>query len=79
MNRFVAFSLYQTAKFWTEPNSKHKFADDKINIAKLIISIIAKVENIMEKEELLVTSILVFSLCFEKSSLSAYLNLEIVW
>ena len=64
MNRFVAFILYQTAKFWTGPNSKHKFADDKLNIAKLIISVIVKVENIMEKEELLVTSVFVFFTMF---------------
>ena len=41
------------------------FADDKLNVTKMIISLFDRVENIVRKEKILVTSIfLLFPQCF---------------
>ena len=37
---------YQTKIFWTGPNPKH-FADDKLHVAKIMISVYDRVANII--------------------------------
>ena len=42
------------------------FADDKLNVTKMIVSVFDRVENIVEKEKLLVQAISPFSTIFSK-------------
>ena len=41
-------TLYQTTKIWPRPKLK-AFADDKSNVAKMMISVFDRVENIVGK------------------------------
>ena len=58
-NAFYLLTLYQMTIFWTGPKSN--FADYKFIVAKFIISVFDRVENIVVKEKMLVTSIFLFS------------------
>ena len=44
-----------TTKFWTRPKLK-AFADDKLNVTKMIISVFDRVENIVGKGEIACTN-----------------------
>ena len=71
-------ALYQMTIFQTGPNSKH-FADDKLNIAKLIISVFDQVENIVGKEENAGYQHFPLFPCFHKASFLGSLKVSIVW
>ena len=56
------------------------FADDKLKVAKMRISLIDRVENTMEKGENAVHQhFLLFPLCFPKPSSLGSLKVGIVW
>ena len=56
------------------------FADDKINIAQMMISVFDRVENIVGKgENAGYQHFLLFPQCFQKASFSGLLKVEIVW
>ena len=74
---------------WINPLTNNKFldltklkafADDKLNISKMTISLCDRVENTVEKKKMLVTSIfLLFPQCFPKPSSLGSLKAGIVW
>ena len=56
------------------------FADDKLNVAKIMISDFDGVENIVRKgENAGYQHFLLFSQCFQKASFSGSLKVKIVW
>ena len=56
------------------------FADDKIRLTEKLKSVFGRVEIIVGKREMLVTSIFsYFSQCFQKASFSRSLKFRIVW
>ena len=56
------------------------FADNKLNVAKTIISVFDKFENIVGKGEIACTSkFLLFPLCFQKASFLDVSKGVIVW
>ena len=56
------------------------FADDKINVAKMMISVFARVENIVGKgENAGYQHFLLFPQCFQKASFLGSLKVGIVW
>ena len=56
------------------------FADDKLNVAKMTISLCDRVENTVGKEENAgYQHFLLFPLCFLKPSSLESLKVEIVW
>ena len=66
MDRYIGklnvskISLYQTTKILDKTKSK-VFTDDKLNVVKMIIFLFDRVENIVNKMKMLVTSIFSFS------------------
>ena len=62
---------------WTEFKA---FADIKLNVAKITISVFDKVENIVGKgENASCQHFLLFPQCFQKASFSRSLKVRIVW
>ena len=56
------------------------FADDKINVAKMMISVVNRVEHYEKRRKMLVTSIFSFSpQCFQRASFLGSLKVWIVW
>ena len=56
------------------------FADDKFDVAKVIISVHDRVENIMRKgENADYHNFLLFPQCFQKVSFSGSFKVETVW
>ena len=55
------------------------FADDKINVAQMMVFVFDRVENIVENGEMLVTSILSFSHNVLKSSFLGSLKVGTLW
>ena len=71
-------TLYQTTIIldWSKMKA---FADDKIKVAKIMISVFDSVENIVGKEENAVYQhFLLFPQCFQKASFSELLKVGIV-
>ena len=65
--------------FWALSNQKH-FADNKLNIGKMKISLYDRVENTVGKgENTGFQHFLFFSQCFPKSSSIGLLKVRIVW
>ena len=61
----MLFNLFPYDKFLDQTNLK-AFADDKLNITKMIISVFDRVEALWEKAKLLVQAICPFSTMFSK-------------
>ena len=56
------------------------FADDKLNVAEMVISALVRVENIVGKgENAGYQHYLLFPQCFQKASFSGLLKVGIVW
>ena len=56
------------------------FADDKLNVAKMIIFLLDRIENIVKKgENAGYQHFLLFQQCFQKTSSSGSLKVGIVW
>ena len=56
------------------------FADDKFNVAKMVISLLDRVENIVGKgENAGYQHFLLFPKCFQKASDTGLLKVVIVW
>ena len=56
------------------------FADNKINVAQMLISMFNKIENIVGKEENAgYQHFLLFPQCFQKDSFSGLLKVGIAW
>ena len=52
------------------------FADDKMKLAKIMIFVFIRIENIVGKEE---NAVLLFPQCFQEVSLSGSFKVRIVW
>ena len=69
----------QTAIFFDLTKFK-AFANDNFSVAKLIISVLYREENIVGKgENAGYQHFLLFTQCFQKASFSASLKVRIVW
>ena len=69
--------LYQATKFWTGLNS---FADNKLNVTLIMISVVDRVENIVGKgENAGYQHFLLFPQCFQKALSPGSLTVGIVW
>ena len=56
------------------------FADNKINVAQMMVSVLDRIENIAEKgENVGYQHFLLFPQCFQKASFSGSLKVLIVW
>ena len=61
-------------------SSLKTFADDKFNVAQMMISLFDSLENIVGKgENAGYQHFLLFPQCFQKLSVSGWLNVRIVW
>ena len=49
--RALESTPYQTTKFWTGPNWRHNFADDKINVIEKLKFVLERVDNVVGKGE----------------------------
>ena len=55
------------------------FADDKVNVAKMMISVFDRLENIVGKGENAGYQHFLFPQCFQKASFLGLLKVGIVW
>ena len=71
-------TLYQTTNFWTKLKA---LADDKINVAQMMISVFDRVESMVGNGENACYQhiILLFPPCFEKPSFIGSLKVGIEW
>ena len=78
MSEATSLAHYQTKKILDQTKLK-AFADHKLNVTKMVISIFDRVENIVEKGEIGCTSNFSFSHSFQKASFPHASKSVIVW
>ena len=79
MTSYLPLTLYHTIFFFDWTKFK-PFADDKLNVAKIMVSVYDRVENIMGKgENAGYQHFLLFPQCFQKASFSGSLKVWTVW
>ena len=74
-------TLYQTTFFldWIKFKALN-FVDDRLSVAKIMISVFHRVENVVRKGEIVGNENFFFFLnCFEKASFTDLLKVGIVW
>ena len=76
MNREITLALNQTTIFLSDWIKFKAFEDDKLNVAKIMLSVFDRVENIVGNEENAGDQhFFLFSQCFQKASFLVSLKL----